>query len=101
MATENLNAQQQDSFSYWQLYLIQNYLNRLAANLKLINAPPNAQTVTITNGNLFALAAQFYGDATQWPLIAKANGLIDPVVEGLTTLIIPPYDNQDTGGLMQ
>ena len=57
-----------------------------------------ATKVTVMNTNLFALAAQYYNDATQWIVIALANGLTDPFVQGPVALVIP--DNPaPTGGL--
>lgn len=54
--------------------------------------------VTVMSANLFALAAKYYGDATQWIIIAQANGLTDPFVAGPITLIIPD-NTAATGGL--
>ena len=56
-------------------------------------------TITVAGGNLFALAAQLLGDATQWLRIAQANGLSDPVLQGLVTLVIPPVDPAAGGGI--
>jgi nucleoid-associated protein YgaU len=50
------------------------------------------QTITVPSGNLFAIAAQQYGDATQWNRIAAANNMTDPFFTGQTTLTIPPAD---------
>ena len=50
-------------------------------------------------GNLFALAATLYGDATQANIIAQANGLSDPFLAGTVTLIIPPPSAARSGGL--
>lgn len=50
-------------------------------------APP--ATVTVAGGNLFAIAAKFYGDATVWNRIAAANGLVDPKISGVMTLNLP------------
>lgn len=98
--TENLSAQQTDMQLYWQLYTMQYYLQRIQANIAIINAPPNAIVVQVINTTLFKLAAQYYGDATQWPVIAHANNLIDPMIFGSMTLIIPPWNQQDTGGIL-
>ena len=49
-----------------------------------------ATTITEAGGNLFAIAAQQLGDATQWNRIAALNGLWDPFLAGVTTLQIPP-----------
>jgi len=57
------------------------------------------QTITIPGGNLFQIAAQYLGDATQWNRIAELNGLSDPMIYGLTTLIIPDQNSQAGGGI--
>ena len=57
------------------------------------------QTITVAGGNLFALAAQYLGDATQWLRIAQANGLSDPMLQGLVTLVIPGRDPSAGGGV--
>jgi LysM repeat protein len=44
-----------------------------------VRTPP-AGTYTIQHGDtLIAIAAQFYGDASQWPVIAQANPTADPM----------------------
>jgi len=50
------------------------------------------QKPTLPSGNLFAVAAQYLGDATQWNRIAQLNGLIDPWFTGPVTLTIPQAD---------
>ncbi len=57
------------------------------------------QTITVVGGNLFALAARFLGDATQWIRIAQLNGLSDPMLQGVVTLRIPDLDASATGGV--
>jgi hypothetical protein len=57
------------------------------------------RTIKVAGGNLFALAAQYLQDATQWIRIAQANGLSDPVIQGVVTLIIPPADATAGGGI--
>jgi hypothetical protein len=61
----------------------------------------SSQTITIAGGNLFKLAAKYLQDATQWSRIAQANDLSDPVINGLTTLVIPPIDPTAGGGIAQ
>lgn len=62
---------------------IQNVMN-------LVNPVPTVlSTVTTNNPNLFQLAAQHYGDASQWTKIASANGVTDPMPTGTFTLKIP------------
>jgi hypothetical protein len=53
----------------------------------------NAKQITLTGGNLFAIAAAQYNDATLWSQIAQANGLVDPVISGTISLTI------STGGI--
>jgi len=55
--------------------------------------------VVVAGGNLFALAAQYLNDATQWIRIAQANNLSDPVLSGVTMLVIPPVDSTAGGGI--
>jgi nucleoid-associated protein YgaU len=58
-------------------------------------------TVTIAGGNLFKLAAKYYGDGTQWNRIASLNGLWDFIVVGTVTLQIPPANNAaGNGGIL-
>jgi L-ascorbate metabolism protein UlaG (beta-lactamase superfamily) len=57
------------------------------------------RTITVTGGNLFQVAAQQLGDATQWIRIAQANGLSDPMLTGLVTLNIPAADPSAGGGI--
>ena len=55
------------------------------------------QTITVPGGNLFQIAAQMLGDATQWNRIAALNGLTDPMIYGLTNLMIPSQNSQAGG----
>ncbi len=57
------------------------------------------RTITVTGGNLFQVAAQQLGDATQWLRIARANGLSDPILTGLVTLTIPASNPAAGGGI--
>ncbi len=56
------------------------------------------KTIIVAGGNLFALAAKYLNDATQWNRIAVANGLTDPVLSGVTTLVIPAVNANAGGG---
>jgi len=42
------------------------------------------QTIEVAGGNLYALAAQYLKDASQWIRIAQQNGLTDPVLNVAT-----------------
>ena len=57
--------------------------------------------ITVAGGNLFAIAAQQLGDATQWIRIAQLNNLSDPVLVGVVTLLIPPINPGAAGGIPQ
>ena len=57
------------------------------------------RTITIAGGNLFRVAAEQLGDATQWIRIAQLNGLTDPVLYGVVTLRIPNTDLYAGGGI--
>jgi hypothetical protein len=59
----------------------------------------STKTTTVVGGNLFKLAASYLNDATQWVRIAQANGLSDPVLNGLNVLEIPPVDPTAGGGI--
>jgi hypothetical protein len=52
-------------------------------------AQPTKAVLQTINPNLLVLAAQYYGDATQWRTIANANGLADPQPTGSYSLVIP------------
>jgi hypothetical protein len=58
-------------------------------------------TITVAGGDLFHIAAQQLGDATQWIRIAQLNGLSDPVLTGVTTLQLPAQNPAAGGGIAQ
>lgn len=82
-----------------QLYNLQSVLNRMGGNLGLIGGAPNSQQVTVAGGNLMSIASQYYGDPTKWTALSQANGLVDPVLTGINTIIIPP-NPADNGGVL-
>ena len=55
--------------------------------------------ITVVGGDLFRLAMERLGDATQWNRIAALNGLDDPVLTGLVTLQLPDVDPGAGGGI--
>lgn len=55
--------------------------------------------ITVAGGNLFRIAAQYLGDATQWLRIAQANNLSDPMLSGVVTLNIPDPNPSAGGGI--
>jgi len=56
-------------------------------------------TLTVAGGNLFQIAAQQLNDATQWIRIAQLNGIDDPMLTGVVTLLIPDIDANAGGGI--
>jgi L-ascorbate metabolism protein UlaG (beta-lactamase superfamily) len=57
------------------------------------------QTIQVAGGNLYRVAAQYLGDATQWIRIAQLNSLSDPMLSGVVTLRLPEVDAQAGGGV--
>lgn len=80
------------------LYDLHNLTARMATNLAAIGS--GGAVVTVAGANLFELAARYYGDATEWTTIAKANGLTEPVLTGLRSLLIPPTAS-GSGGVLK
>ncbi len=58
------------------------------------------RSVTVAGGDLFRIAAEQLGDATQWIRIAQLNGLSDPMLTEVVTLLIPDTDATAGGGVM-
>lgn len=56
------------------------------------------KTLTVVGGDLFRIALEQLGDATQWNRIAAANGLRDPFLQGIMSLKIPASDPAAGGG---
>lgn len=81
----------------FNLLQLQAVLGRLSANLGSVDA--SASVVNTAGGNLFQISQDEYGDATDWPAIAAANGLTDPFIQGSETLTIPPQPGS-TGGIL-
>jgi hypothetical protein len=69
----------------------------MQTNIGTINS--GNRQVPVAGGNLYAVAANQYGDAMGWTAIAKANGVKDPQINGVAQLTIPPY-NKQTGGVL-
>lgn len=57
------------------------------------------KSITIAGGNLYDIAARELGDATQWIRIAQLNGIEDPMLSGIVTLVIPDIDPNAGGGV--
>ena len=57
------------------------------------------RVITVASGNLFMVAMQYLGDATQWVRIAAMNDMRDPWLSGLVTLTLPEFDASAGGGI--
>jgi len=55
------------------------------------------RVIVSKNTDLGTLALQYYGDATQWPQIANANGLLGPLVPSTMEIVIPPFAAMQSG----
>ena len=58
-------------------------------------------TISVVGGDLFHIALQQLGDATQWNIIAGLNSLTDPFLSGPMTLTLPPLNPNAGGGVTQ
>lgn len=56
-------------------------------------------SIIVSGGNLFSIAAKYLNDATQWIRIAQANNISDPQLTGINTIIIPPANPSAGGGI--
>lgn len=81
------------------LHGFDNSLSRMGTNIGNASGGASSQQVTVTGGTLYGLAAQYYGDASQWTTIARANKMTDPAIAGTQTLTIPPKTT-GTGGVL-
>lgn len=50
-------------------------------------------SIGVSQGDdLYRISAQLYGDAAAWTLLARANGLTDPIIQADATLTVPDYN---------
>ncbi|PRP68694.1 hypothetical protein BUE93_20730 [Chromobacterium amazonense] len=71
------------------LYELQSVLGRIEKHVLAGPLASGTASVVTSNTNLQSLAAQAYGDQSQWTRIAAANGMTDPKVAGVQTVVIP------------
>jgi len=71
------------------LYQLQSVLGRLNKNVQSGQTADGVRSVTLSGGNLYQVASDQYGDASLWSSLATANGLTDPQLTGINTIIIP------------
>lgn len=80
------------------LYQLDAALGRMSTNLTADGV--SGKLVTKAGGDLYHLAAEQYGDASAWPVIARANGLSDPVLDGVQTLTVPEKPISSPDGVL-
>ncbi len=88
---EQVNAAN-DSETLFNLDVV---LGRMQSNTS--NANAGSKSVTVAGGSLYDIAAAQYGDATAWTSIARANGLLDPMIDDVKTLNIPAQPDGANG----
>ena len=69
---------------------------RMALNLSAVGV---SGTTVQSSDSLYAQATAAYGTPVAWTTIARANGLTDPVLSDITTLLVPPTPDT-TGGVL-
>ncbi len=74
-------------------------LGRIAGNLGSVTG--SASTITTAGGNLYQLASQAYGTPAGWSTIAAANGMTDPMIQGVQTIVVPVSGGTGDGVLEQ
>jgi len=94
----DLNNESAELLEKANLYRMKAVLERMLVKVEQTKGTADAPTITVNNDNLYRLAAIYYGDPKQWPIIAEANNLVDPEIYGSVTLIIPKWDGNDRGG---
>ncbi len=82
------------------LVQLQSVLGRMTTNANLIQGPLNSHTDTVAGTSLYNVSAKEYGDATQWDVIARANGFVDPQITGIKKLTIPNSPGPASGGIL-
>ena len=71
------------------LYNLSNVLGRVDKNVRTGQTANGVKTVTLSGGNLYQVASDQYGDATQWESLATVNGIDDPQLTGINTIQVP------------
>ena len=73
---------------------LQSTTGRMGANLASIGGA--GKSIVTAGGDLFTLASKYYGDASAWTTLARANKIADPSLSGVQTVLIPK--NPDGSG---
>ena len=80
------------------LYGLSAILTRMSVNLQADGA--SGGVLTQAGGNLYAIAAEAYGDPAEWTSLAEANNLSDPLLTGINQIRIPVQPD-GAGGVWQ
>ena len=72
-------------------------LGRMEGNLGAVTG--SASTIVQGGGNLYQMASAAYGEVSGWATIAQANGIADPQLTGINTVIVPKTAG-NTGGVL-
>lgn len=100
-ALPDYNAESNNLTNLELLNRLQDIMNSFViSNILLVGQAPTPTIVTFYYPNLYRVAVQYYTDANLWTVIAAANGLTDPKVNSVISLLIPPRPSVDTGGIL-
>jgi len=98
--TDNADVVSKEFLNLADAYLLQAFLIQIQTNILLIRKGSVGKNIVINGGNLYQLASQYYGDATLWTTLAKANGLVDPFIKpGKAFNLVIPSQTTDTDGV--
>jgi hypothetical protein len=91
---QNLLNQASNMTQYPALLDLKGITGRIQMNLTNGLVPDGI--LTKAGGNLFDMASSQLGDASKWDVLAKANGLLDPMLKGINDVKVPTLT--PTGG---
>ncbi len=91
------------------LYRINDLLSLMQRNLDLLISETEQNKVFVSFGNLFEFASKYYGDPTLWTALAENNmnsikddnAFINPNIDVLQSLVIPPKPQSSNGGILR
>lgn len=94
-----LNAQTSATAQSSSLQSMASYVGRISTNLNALGAS-GAKTL-MAGADLYFAAQQAYGDATAWVDIARVNGVTDPEIVGIQSILVPPTPSNADGVLQE
>lgn len=78
------------------LYNLSAVLERVNKNVRTGQTANGVKSITLSGGNLYQVASDNYGDASYWESLAIVNGLTDPQLTGINTIIVPTTPSTTT-----